>query len=230
MSIKYTAWADPLLNYINADLANTSGGATSLLTPINYNADIFANEAKFFTGNYGFDGYIGVPGLQGNNAQQAAAQYNVAWESVDPNLNPALRALTSAASVIGASSSYGANLLLQDTMPLVLSYPVLPTTLDADGSDFEVTLNDGSIVTPLVASLLPNLEYNERQTVVIIGDFGNRLKPEETGARYPVSVRVVNDNTPLQMLSAKGPVDAVGLNIASQNPYVEGNGPKLVAT
>lgn len=229
MSAEYTAWADPLLNYINADLANTSGEATSVLTPINYNADLFANEAKFLTGNYGFDGYLGVPGLQSNNAQQAAAQYNVAWESVDSSLNPSSRALTSGVSVIGASSSYGANLLLQDTIPLVLSYPVLPTTLDGDGSDFEVTLNDGSIVTPLVASLLPNLEYNERQTVVIIGDFGNRLQPGETGARYPVSVRVVNDNTPLQMLSAKGPVNAVGLSIASQNSYVEGNGPKLVA-
>jgi len=229
MPIEYTGWADPLRAYIDTDLANSSGGASSLLTPINYNADLFAREAKFFTGNYGFDGYMGVPGLQNSNAQQAAAQYNVAWESVDPNLNPALRALTSGASVIGASAQYGVNLLLQDTMPLVLSYPVLPTTLDRNGSDFEVTLNDGSIVTPIVAGFMPNLEHNERQTVVIIGDFGNRLQPGSEGARYPISVRIANDNTPLQMLSSKGPVDAVGLSIASQNPYVEGNGPKLVA-
>ena len=46
---------------------------------------------------------------------------------------------------------------------------------------------------------------------------------------FPVSVRIVNNTTPLQLLSAQGPVDAVGLSIASQNPYVEGNGPKLVA-
>ena len=39
----------------------------------------------------------------------------------------------------------------------------------------------------------------------------------------------MNDVSPLQMLSAQGPVDAVGLEIASQNPYVEGNGPKVVA-
>ena len=229
MAIRYTSWADPLLDYINEDLAVSTGGASSLLTPINYNADLFADEARFLTGNYGFDGYIGVPGLQGGAAQQAAEQFNVAWESVDPSLDPAGRALTSGASVVGVAAQYGVNLLLQDTMPLVFSYPVLPTTLDSDGSDFEVVLNDGSVETPVLAGFLPNLEHNERQTVVIVGDFGNRIKPGVNGSRYPVSVRIVNDNTPLQMLSEKGPVDVVGLSVASQNPYVEGNGPKLVA-
>lgn len=229
MAIRYTTWADPLLDFINNDLAVTTGGASSLLTPINYNADLFADEAKFFTGNFGFDGYMGVPGLQGSNAQQAAAASNVAWELVDPSLNPATRALTSGASVVGIAAQYGVNLLLQDTMPLVFSYPVLPTTLDSDGSDFEVVLNDGSVVSPVLAGFLPNLEQNERQTVVIVGDFGNRLAPDVSGSRFPVSVRIVNNTTPLQMLSAQGPVDAVGLSIASQNPYVEGNGPKLVA-
>ena len=229
MTISYTPWADPLLDYINNDLAATTGGASSPFAPINYNADLFANEAKFFTGNFGFDGYMGVPGLVGSNAQQAAAAYNVAWQSVDPSLNPTIRALTSGVAVFGISALTGVYLQLQDTMPLVFSYPVLPTTLDPDGSDFEVVLSDGSIVAPLVASLAPNLEHNERQTVLLIGDFGNRIEPGSNDSRYPVSVRVVNDNTPLQLLSAQGPVDAVGLEIASQNPYVVGNGPKVVA-
>ena len=229
MTISYTPWADPLLDYINNDLAATTGGASSPFAPINYNADLFANEAKFFTGNFGFDGYMGVPGLVGSNAQQAAAAYNVAWQSVDPSLNPTIRALTSGVAVFGISALTGVYLELQDTMPLVFSYPVLPATLDPDGSDFEVVLNDGSIVAPVVASLAPNLEHNERQTVLLIGDFGNRIEPGLNGSRYPISVRVVNDGSPLQMLSAQGPVDAVGLEIASQNPYVEGNGPKIVA-
>lgn len=229
MALIYTELADPLLAYIDADIANSSTSASALLTPINYNADLFANEAKFFSGNYGFEGYIGVPGLSGTNGQQAAADFNIAWETLDPALNPALRALTSGASELGASGVYGTRLQLQDTMPLVFSYPVLPTTLNQNGSDFEVELNDGSIVKPLVAAFLPNLEHNERQTVVIIGEFGNRDLPGTPNARYPVSVRIVNDGTPLQMLSANGPVDAVGLNIASKNPYESGNGPKLVA-
>ena len=229
MAIIYTELADPLLAYIDADIANSSASASALLTPINYNADLFASEAKFFSGNYGFEGYIGIPGLSGTNGQQVAANFNIAWETLDPALNPALRALTSGASALGASGVYGTQLQLQDTMPLVFSYPVLPTTLNQNGSDFEIELNDGSIVKPLIAAFLPNLEHNERQTVVIIGEFGNRNLPGTPDARYPVSVRIVNDGTPLQMLSANGPVDAVGLNIASKNPYESGNGPKLVA-
>lgn len=229
MSITYTPLAEPLQDFIAADLANTSTGASTLLTPINYNADLFADHAAFLSGNYGFDGYMGVPGLSGTAPQQAASRFNVAWQTVDPSLAPAQRALTAAASLIGTASQYGVTSPLLDTMPLVFSYPVLPTSLNGDGSDFAVTLNDGSVVTPLAAGLLPNLEHNERQTVVILGDFGNRRLPGTKGARYPVSIEIVNNNTPLQMLSAKGPIDAVGLSIASQNPYVEGNGPKLVA-
>lgn len=229
MGIRYTKLADPLLDFIDTDIANTAAQASSLLTPIIYNADLFANDLQWFTGNYGFDGYLGVPGLQSANAQQAAADFNVAWETVNPDLNPPLRALTSAGSVVGSTASYGTNLLLADTMPLVFSYPVLPTTLNGDGSDFLVTVNDGTQVTPQAAGFLPNLEYNERQTIVIIGDFGNRLKPGSPGAKYPINVTIVNDGTPLQMISAAGPVDAVSLTIDSSNPYVEGNGPRLVA-
>ena len=163
MAIIYTELADPLLAYIDADIANSSASASALLTPINYNADIFASEAKFFSGNYGFEGYIGIPGLSGTNGQQVAANFNIAWETLDPALNPALRALTSGASALGASGVYGTQLQLQDTMPLVFSYPVLPTTLNQNGSDFEIELNDGSIVKPLIAAFLPNLEHNERQ-------------------------------------------------------------------
>ena len=103
MTIRYTPWADPLLDYINNDLAVTTGGGSLPFSPINYNADLYANEAKFFTGNFGFDGYMGVPGLVGSNAQQAAATYNVAWQSVDPSLNPTIRALTSGVAVFGLS-------------------------------------------------------------------------------------------------------------------------------
>ena len=228
MVLVYSKWAGPLLDTINADIANTSTLASSLLTPIVYGADLFGDDAKFLTGNFGFDGYMGVPRLMGANAEQAAAEFNVAWQNLDPALNPSLRALTSAASQVGASGTYATSLLLADTMPLVFSFPVLPSSLDANGSDFEVTLNDGTTVTPQIAGLLPNLEHNERQTVVIIGNFGNRITPGRPGARYPISVAIVNDGTPLQMIGRSGPVNAVGLSIDSSNSYVEGNGPRLV--
>ena len=63
MTLVYSKWAVPLLDTINADIANTSAQASSLLTPIVYEADLFEDEAKFLAGNFGFDGYMGVPGL-----------------------------------------------------------------------------------------------------------------------------------------------------------------------
>ena len=96
MALVYSEWAGPLLDTINADIANTSTLASSLLTAIVYGADLFGDEAMFLTGNFGFDGYMGVPRLMGANAEQAAAEFNVAWQTIDPALNPSLRALTSA--------------------------------------------------------------------------------------------------------------------------------------
>jgi len=229
MAIRFTPLADPLLRFVNASRADLSGTAASLLTPINYNADIFAVTPALLTGNYGFEGYLGIPGLSGTGTttQATAAANNVAWQSVDPSLNAAQRAYSSAVSDSNALSTYGVPLLRADTLPVVFSHPVLPPNLN--GSDFRVTLSDGSVVTPQTAALAPNLEFNERQTVVLVGEFGNRLQPGEPGALYPSLVTVVNDGSPLEVLTSNGPVSAVGLRVASSNPYVSGNGPRVVA-
>ena len=67
MALVYSEWACPLLDTIKADIANASLLASSLLTPIVYGADLFDDEAKFLTGNFGFDRYMGVPRLMGAN-------------------------------------------------------------------------------------------------------------------------------------------------------------------
>ena len=226
---RFTPLAQALIQFVNASRADTSGTAASLLTPINYNADIFAATPALLTANYGFEGYIGVPGLDGTTEQYRllAGTFNVAWDAVDPALGASQRAYFSAVSTSQASSIYGVDLQLADTIPLVFSNPILPTTMSPN--DFRVTLSDGSTVTPQAASFLPNLEFNERQTIVLDGEFGNRITPGDPGALYPVSVSVVDDGTPLQMLTALGLVSAVGLSQSSSNPYVTGNGPRLVA-
>ena len=229
VAIRFTPLADPLLQYVNASRTDLSGTMDSLLTPINYNADIFSASPTLLTGNYGFEGYIGIPGLSdtGATTQDTAAANNVAWENIDPSLNAAQRAYTSAVSDSNALNAYGLPLLRADTLPLVFSHPVLPPNLN--GSDFRVTLSDGSVVTPQTAAFSPNLEFNERQTVVLVGEFGNRLQPGEPGALYPSLVTVVNDGSPLELLTSNGPVSAVGLSVASSNPYVSGYGPRVVA-
>ena len=230
MPITFTPLAENLIATITANKLSTSTKLASLFTPINYSADIFNSTPGIITANYGFDGYIGVPGMPNTDSesQAAALKFNVAWEYIDPslNLNAGQRAYTSGADFAASESANGVAMLLDDTIPVVFSMPVLPTTVNT--TDFAVTLNDGSVVTPVVVSMTPNLEFNERQVVVLEGEFGNRLQPGQPGSLYPTSVTIVNDGTPLELLSTTGPVSIVGATVASSNPYVAGNGPKLV--
>jgi len=94
---------------------------------------------------------------------------------------------------------------------------------------FQVELNTGEWVTPLTASLIPNGEYNERQTVVLSGYWGNRLPPDDPDALHPVRVSISETGDPLVFVTPQGLVSAAGLEIDSGNPYVEGNGPRIVA-
>ena len=230
MPITFTPLAENLIATITANKLSTSTKLASLFTPINYSADIFNSTPGIITANYGFDGYIGVPGMPNTDSesQAAALKFNVAWEYIDPslNLNAGQRAYTSGADFEASESANGVAMLLDDTIPVVFSMPVLPTTVNT--TDFAITLNDGSVVTPVVVSMTPNLEFNERQVVVLEGEFGNRLQPGQPGSLYPTSVTIVNDGTPLELLSTTGPVSIVGATVASSNPYVAGNGPKLV--
>jgi hypothetical protein len=229
MTIVYTELAQPLLDYLNTVEADTTGTSASLNNNLTLSADYFSNQPQILTANYGFDGYMGVPGLigTGSNAQSAAYQFGVSWESLDPDLGAAARAYYSAVGSAVFLATYGVPAYLLDTIPVVFSHPVLGSSINPE--DFQITLNTGEIVTPVAASFLPNLEFNERQTVVITGDWGNRIQPDEPGALYPVSVSIVNDGTPLQLITSAGLTSAVGYTVASMNPYVAGNGPRILA-
>jgi hypothetical protein len=64
--------------------------------------------------------------------------------------------------------------------------------------------------------------------VVVFGQFGNRLAPGTPGAVYPTQFTVVDQGTTLMLYGPDGPVSAVGLTIASANPYQLNGGPKLI--
>ena len=226
----YTSLATPLLNYIAADQAVTTAVASSLNTPITFGADYFAATPSIITANYGFEGYLGVPNLIGTgpSAQSAAFAGNVPYQSIDPSLNAPARAYYSAVGIATILSTYGVSVTSgMDTIPVVFSHPILPTSVTT--AAFQVTMNTGVIVTPLTVGFLPNSEYNERQTVVIAGYWGNRILPGNPGAEYPVSVRIVTSPTELKLVTPLGLVSAVGLNIESKNSYVTGNGPRVLA-
>lgn len=77
--IQYTAQADPLLAYISDLESQATGTSDSLNFNAILGADYFAEQPGILTANYGFDGYMGVPGLfgTGTQAEQAAYDNNV---------------------------------------------------------------------------------------------------------------------------------------------------------
>lgn len=245
----YTPLASALQSYIAADQAgsaSTNNKSISMNSSIILGADYYADIPAIITANYGFEGYMGVANLVGNGAvaipgcgnpcslssqQNAAYAGNVAFENLDASLQATARAYYSAVGASNFQSAYAVSAAQMTqgalaTIPVVFTHPVWPPSVTT--AAFQVTLNTGVVVTPLAASLLPNTEYNERQTVVLSGYFGNRVT-SGASAVYPISVSIVNSPTVLQFVTPKGLVSAVGLTKASQNPYISGNGPKLVA-
>lgn len=115
-----------------------------------------------------------------------------------------------------------------DGLPIVFSWPVLSNTVDV--TDFRFILNTGDTVVPYMAGLWPNYENNERNCVVVFGEFANRRPSNDPLARFPVKCEVVADNTPLLLAGPNNQiVSGVGLSWETTgNPYDPNNGPKLV--
>ncbi len=225
----YTELATPLLDYISADRAVSTTKSSTLNTSIIYGADFFSNTPSMLTANYGFEGYMGVAGLNGTGTAAQAAAYsgNVSYQAIDPALQAPSRAYYSAVGALGFAYTYEVVANAADTIPVVFSHPIWPPSVTP--AAFAVTMNTGAVVTPLAASFLPNTEYNERQTVVLTGYWGNRILPGNPEAEYPVSVTIVRSPTELKFVTPQGLVSAVGLSVESKNPYVPGNGPKILA-
>ena len=199
-------------------------------------ADIYggANSTpRILAAGLGFEGITGIPGLLSENqiGLAEAAGAGVVRELV--GLDPAapLRNITSGVSLAGVQIAGFSNgqvtQTFMDAMPIEFSHPLLPSTVLPE--NFRIHLNTGEVVTPLYVAQNPNLDFNERQTVVAFGYFANRLPTGEPGAVHPVRFEVVNGGgTPVQLITPKGLVDGTGLSQTSNNPYNPFNGPTLV--
>jgi hypothetical protein len=199
-------------------------------------ADYWELEPRILAAGLGFTEIIGVPGLVSPDLdvqRDAVLAVGGAWNTVDTSEDDvATRAYTSATTPMAVALSYGWPVQFCDGLPMEFSWPVRPSTVDA--TDFRITLNTGEVVTPFVASVFPNFEFNERSTVVMFADFGDRLPPGEPGARFPVHFEIVRDETPLQLIGPGGEVfTAVGLTFGDgETPltaYQPNKGPSLVA-
>lgn len=198
-------------------------------------ADVFGgskSKPRILAANYGFEGIQGIPGLTGESDIDlaVAAGAGVVGQLVGRDPAAPLRNITSGDSPSGVEiagfSDTPVTQTFMDAMPIEFSHPILPSTVVPQ--NFRVQLNTGQVVTPSYVAQNPNYDLNERQTIVALGDFGNRLPSDDPAAVYPVLFQVVASSTPLKLITARGLVDGTGLSQTSSNPYDPYSGPTLV--
>jgi hypothetical protein len=188
-------------------------------------ADYWADDPSILSAGLGFDNIIGLPELTEETVREAGGSWFDSLACTNGE-EPADTARTSASTsdaialVFKGFSDYG------DGLPIVFSWPVATETVDL--TDFRFTLNTGETVFPSSIGMWPNWELNERNTVVAVGDFGNRGLSSEGDAVFPVRLDIVEDDTPLLLIGPGGQqFNAVGLSWETdKTPY--DSGPVLV--
>lgn len=188
-------------------------------------ADYWTSRPEILSGGYGFDNIIGLPQIDKQTVQDAGGSWYGSLECTNGE-EPTAAQHTSAAIAETIPQGYKGYADYDDGLPVVFSWPVATETMDP--TDFRFTLNTGRHVFGHAAGMNPNWENDERNTVVLFGDFGNRKRAAEPGAVFPTELEIVDDGSPLMLVGPGGrEVSAVGLRwTTDQSPY--DSGPKLV--
>jgi hypothetical protein len=184
-------------------------------------ADYWQEKPAILSAGLGFDNIIGLPAITQDVVRQAGGSwYGGLRCGSGEEPTTGMRTSAAAADTIGQAFKGYAD--YDDGLPVVFSWPVAIETVDP--TDFEFTLNTGERVFGHAAGMKPNWEHNERNTVVLFGDFGNRKKSSEPGALFPVKLEIVADTTPLLLVGPGGrEVSAVGLTwTTDKSPYDQG--------
>jgi len=172
-------------------------------------ADYWRNEPMILSAGMGFDNIIGLPEVNEETVRDAGGSWygSVTCTSGE---EPTVATFTTTAPEQGIDALYEGFADYDDGLPIVFSWPVATETFDV--TDFQFTLNTGETVFPNSAGMWPNWERNERNTVVVFGDFGNRRMSSEDDAIYPIKLEIVEDETPLLLIGPDGEAfNAVGL-------------------
>ncbi|MCE7988419.1 MAG: phospholipase [Caldilinea sp. CFX5] len=184
-------------------------------------ADYWRDEPVILAAGMGFDNIIGIAELTEDAVRQAGGAWYGNLKCTNGE-TPTAKMMTSAAPANTIGQAYKGYADYDDGLPIEFSWPVATETVDP--TDFQFTLNTGEIVFGHAAGMNPNWETNERNTVVLFGDFGNRKKSSDPAAIFPVKLEIVADDTPLLLIGPGGQeVSAVGLTwTTDKSPYDQG--------
>lgn len=188
-------------------------------------ADYWSDEPLILSAGMGFENIIGLPEITEELVRDAGGSWYGSVACTN-GADPGDAGYTSAAPSDGITLLFKGFSEYDDGLPIVFSWPVATETVDL--TDFQFTLNTGEVVFANSVGMWPNWELNERNVVVVFGDFGNRGLSSEADAVFPVRLDIVEDETPLLLVGPGGQeFNAVGLSWETDaTPY--DSGPKLV--
>lgn len=188
-------------------------------------ADYWSDEPMILSAGMGFEGIIGLPQLDEETVREAGGSWYGSVTCISGE-EPGDPSFTSASTSDATALLFKGFSEFDDGLPIVFSWPVATETVDL--TDFQFTLNNGDIVFANSVGMWPNWELNERNVVVVFGEFGNRGLSSEEDAIFPARLDIVEDDTPFLLIGPGGQeFNAVGLSWETDSsPY--DSGPKLV--
>jgi hypothetical protein len=188
-------------------------------------ADYWSDEPRILSAGLGFEGIIGIDEYSEEVVREAGGAWYgsmtcTSGEEPSASIRTSATTPTTMAAVGEGTPDYA------DALPIVFSWPVATETIDI--TDFQYTLNNGELGLLTGITMFPNWELNERNVVVLYGEFANRGLASEEDAIFPVRLDIVEDETPLLLIGPDGEeFNAVGLSWETDaTPY--DTGPRLV--
>lgn len=187
-------------------------------------ADLWTEQPEILSAGLGFDGILGVPGRLDEDAVREVGGSWYGSLRCGNGEEPTTGMRSSVVPRAPLNAAFLGTATRGDGLPVVFSWPIVTSSIRLE--DLRFTLNNGEVVVPEAAGMTPNYELNERNTLVVVADFGNRLSAGDPDARFPVRLDVAEDAT-LLLRGPDGDVSAAGLSWTTDGtPY--DSGPRLV--
>lgn len=180
------------------------------------NANLLTNEPQILSAG-GFSFLQATPILNEINVKNTEGNWN---NKLNIN-NDVVRAITTSADPRNSYSTiFPTTAVGYDNTPVLFSFPILPSTVDS--SQFLITLNNGGLVKPLTFTFSPNTKFNEKQCIVIVGYFNNKIT-DGPNAIYPTQLEIVEGSNGKRMMAVgpNGLYDMTGKKVKCSNPYSE---------